>query len=93
MDSRTSRLLSPAERFYVGASDEDRREIDRIVNNLAVDPTVNNQTTFFLSVPPVILSVYSDGRFWVVYHLPDSFELRVMNIGHAGTKPTPHAPR
>ena len=90
MDSRTSRLLSPAERFYLSAVDEERRELDRIIRNLCTDPTINNRTTFVFSAPPAILSLYSDGRFWIMYHLPNSTDLRVMNIGHAGEKRTPH---
>lgn len=90
MDSRTSRLMGPAERFYVSVTDDDRREIDRIIHNLCADPTINNKTTFVFSVPPAILSLYSDGRFWIVYHLPTSLELRVMNIGAPGEKRTVH---
>ncbi len=90
MDSRTSRLLSPAERFYVAASDAERVELDRIIHNLCADPTINNRTTFLFSVPPAILSLYSDSRFWVMYHLPNATELRVMNIGRPGDRQTPH---
>ncbi|MBI5289919.1 MAG: hypothetical protein HY873_13180 [Chloroflexi bacterium] len=93
MDSRTSRLLPPAETFYVACPEEDRRELDRVLRNLCQDPKVNNQTTFVFAVPPVILSLFRDGRFWIVYHLPNNGELSVLNIGRPPNRPTPHASR
>lgn len=87
MDSRTSRLLPPAERFYVGCTDDDRRELDRLLRNLCSEPRINNLTTFAFPVPPAILTLFRDGRFWIVFHLPNAVQLTVLNIGRAGSKP------
>ena len=87
MDSRTSRYQRSAEAFLVGASAADRREIERIVRNLCVDPFVNNKTVFWLPYPPAILNVYRDSRYWIAFHLPENGRLSVLNIGHASSPP------
>lgn len=87
MASRTERLLGPAREFYVGASDSDRRELDRIIHNLTVDPLVDQKMKFVFSVPPAIMTLYQDGRFWIVYRLPDGDSLLIYNIGRASSRP------
>ena len=83
---RTSILKAPAEEFYASCNAEDRAEIVRIVGNLCADPKVNNRTVFVLPLPPVILSVYRDARFWIAFRLPNGNELEVLNIGRPGER-------
>lgn len=84
MDSRTSRLSKKAEAFYVSASAPDRAEIDRLLRNLCVDPWVNHRNKFVLMYPPAVLTLYSDTRFRIIYHLPDADTLKVLVIAPAG---------
>ncbi|MGH2608677.1 MAG: hypothetical protein ACRDHF_06255 [Tepidiformaceae bacterium] len=83
---RTEKLLPSAEAFYAEANEEDRAELKRIVRNLCQDPTTNNRTTFAFPVPPAIMTLYADDRFWVLYHLPNGDELNVVAFGRAGDK-------
>lgn len=76
--------MTKAEAFYVNASAPDRAEIDRLLHNLCLDPRVNHRTTFVLSYPPAILTLYSDSRFRIIYGLPDAETLKVYIIAPAG---------
>lgn len=83
---RTEELSSFAEKRYVELEADDRDAIDRIIRQLCDDPAINNETVFAFSVPPIILRLYQDERFHVVFELPHNEALRIHGIGRAGDK-------
>lgn len=68
---------------------DDRQEIARIIDNvLCVDPWIDGKSKIDFPVYPAILTLYTDGKYWIVYHLVGNTVLHIFNIGYAKDPPT-----
>jgi hypothetical protein len=83
-------FLPPARRAFEYASAADQEQFDRIFDELCEDPSLNPPLKDRFDVPPVVISRYHDGIYWVVYDLPDEAALRVWMIGKAPQAPGPY---
>ena len=86
MPDREAYYLSPAREAFERASAEDQRAYDRIVSNLCDDPWIDPPLKSRLVLAPVVVSLYNDTRYWVIYHLPSN-TLEVWMIGKEPDKP------
>ncbi len=77
---------------YDAASAGEQDELDRIITNICADPRVDDEVKFVFPVPPVMLTIYSDMRFWVVYHQLNNWTISIVNIGYHHELQTPHRP-
>lgn len=85
-------LRNPARFFYEAASEDEQDELDRIIVNICRDPRVDEEVKFVLPAPPAVLNIYSDKRFWVVYHQLNNWTISILNIGYAHEAQTPNRP-
>lgn len=83
---RTAKLLPGAQEFYNQASPNERIALKLIVDGLCRNPAVDNKTTFAVLVGPAIMTLYADGTWWVLFHLPNDTDLDVMAFGLPGDK-------
>ena len=90
MADREPCYLPPASRAFEEASSEDQQELDRIVRNLCENPWIDPPVKVAFLVPPAVVTLYNDGTYWVVYHLPDNRTLQVWMIGKATDDPRPY---
>ncbi len=74
-------LLSPARRFYEDeATPDEQRLLDAIFDDLAQDPTADDETKFSVMYAPTILTAYVNGEFKVIYYIEREV-LKVWTIG------------
>lgn len=90
MADRDARALGPAQRVFEDASAEDQEKYDRIIRSLCLDPWIDPPNKVKFDVPPVVVQLYHDTEYWVVYHLPDNVTLEVWMIGKAPEAPKPY---
>ena len=77
-------LLSSAERFLFEATADERQEIARIIDRvLCYDPWIDNKTKLAFSVPPAVLALYADAKYWILYRVVGNTKLSIWNIGYA----------
>lgn len=84
------RLFAAAERFLINATADERQELARIIDQiLCYDPWIDNKTKIAFPLPPAILTLYADGKYWIMYHVVKNTEIRIWNIGYAHEPPKP----
>lgn len=79
----TARIQPPAERFIAQCKPEHRREVIRLIASLCNDPSIDGMGKIPFEAPPLVLRLYLDNKYWIVYYLPDDRTLHVLNIGRA----------
>ena len=82
-------LLAPAILFLESLELHEKRQLARLLELIRLDPYIDGRSKFLFPVPPVTVSLYSDERFWIVYHLVDNTRISVWNIGYAKEPPAP----
>jgi hypothetical protein len=80
----TSTALESARAF----TGEERREVARYIDLIAIDPWIDNQVKIPLLWPPAVFVVYRGTRLWIVYHQTNNL-IRVMNVGRWKDPPSP----
>lgn len=85
-----ARWSKPAERFIAGLSPEGRRALIRAVNNICLNPWIDNRTKISFPFPPAHFTLYHDSDFWILYHIVGNDELVIMNVGFALGSRRPH---
>ena len=90
MADREARALRPAREVFEAATAEDQEHYDRIIRNLCLDPWIEPPVKVKFDVPPVVVQLYNDLEYWVVYHLPDNVTVEVWMIGKAPDPPSPY---
>jgi hypothetical protein len=86
----SAKITDPAERFLEGATAKEREEIAHIIDSiLCYDPYVDGHHKIPISIPPAVVTLYFDERFWIIYHIVRNTEIRIWNIGHAHEPRTP----
>ncbi len=85
-------LYRSAREFLEQATPEERQEVGRIIDQLlCFDPWIDNRTKLHFPLYPVIITLYSDGQHWIIYHVQNNHEIRIWNIGRAhDEKPMPY---
>jgi len=84
-------LFKAAERFLLGANEEERQEVARIIDSvLCYDPYIDLHCKIRFDVPPVVVSMYQDERFWIVYHIVKNTQIDIWNIGRAHERRAPY---
>lgn len=64
-------------------SEGEQDEIDRRLALIERDPTVDHVRTFDYPRPPLILRLFDDGVWQMIYYLPDEATVAVMAIANA----------
>jgi hypothetical protein len=83
------RLLRPAEDFFRSLAPEDQEHLGRLFSLLEANPHLDGTTKISVTIPPVEFSLYSDARFWILYHLVEGTIVRVLNVDWAEEPPSP----
>ena len=68
----------------------DQSRIDEIIGYLCLEPGLAPPLKEKFDVPPVVLTLYNDTLFWIVYDLPDEATLRVWMIGKGSEGARPY---
>ncbi len=76
-----------AARAFEQLDEDDQRELDRIVQNICINPYIQAPLKVAFPMPPVILTLYNDGAYWVLYHLPTNTRVDIFMIGVAPKAP------
>jgi hypothetical protein len=77
---REAILRGDARRTFDGLTPEDRDDVLAIMRRLETDPTVDNRSTFELPRPPLILRLYDNGIWQLVYQVPDEATVAIFGI-------------
>jgi hypothetical protein len=75
-------LLKTAQKFL----DEDvtpgeRKHLVEVLEQICNDPVVDGITKFYFPVPPVVVTLYREPEWWIVYYSPRDNVLHIINIG------------
>lgn len=80
--------VAPRVRDVVSSlSPDDRAGFERRLSALCTDPYIDNVTKFSVAYPPVILFLYQDGPFRIVYRITGGSVIDLLNVGWAPTVP------
>lgn len=79
MQSGSFDVLIPADakRFYEGLDEADQAEIDRLIGLLQSDPWVDDIHKFVYPSEVVVLTVYDDGRWVILYRLLENHIIHI----------------
>ena len=83
-------FLSPARRVFDGATADEQRRFDNIIEVICANPGLDLPLKDRFIVPPAVISLYHDGERWVVYDLPDDATVRIWMIGRVPAEPRPY---
>lgn len=72
-----------ARRFYESLTGTEKEEVERILALLQSDPWVDSVTKFVMAAQVVVLTVYDDGRWVVVYRFLNNVVLHIWGIERA----------
>ena len=82
-------LLKPSLKFLdQQASSHERQQILNIVESICADPHVDGITKFYFEAPPLVLRIYKQAEWWIVYYSPRKSVLHIVNIGRATEHPS-----
>jgi hypothetical protein len=87
---REEYLFPAAREAFQEATARDKERIEEIIRYLCTDPDLDPPVKEKFDVPPVVLTLYNDTFFWIVYDLPDEATLRVWMIGKGSDEPRPY---
>jgi hypothetical protein len=87
---REEYLLPAARAAFQEATERDKQRTEEIILYLCEDPRLDPPLKEKFDVPPVVLTLYNDTFFWIVYDLPDEATLRVWMIGKGSEQPRPY---
>jgi hypothetical protein len=73
-------LLPDARRARDRLAEVDRREVNRIIRLLELNPWADNTTKFVVNLGQDIAGVYDDNRWEVVYRIVDDRFIEVIGI-------------
>jgi hypothetical protein len=90
MADRKAVAKRSAREAYEALDRKDQQALDRIVRNLCEEPWIDAPVKTKFDVPPVVVTLYNDKQYWVVYHLPDNGTLEVWMVGKAPNPPEPY---
>jgi hypothetical protein len=76
-------FLGRARQQYEALSAEEQEDLDRAIRLLESDPTHDGATKRDLPVPPIIISLFDDGRWRISYRVVDDRFLEIYAIGRA----------
>jgi hypothetical protein len=76
-----------AARAFEEADADDQEELDRIIRNICIDPAIQAPFKVPLMMPPAVLTLYNDGAYWILYHLPNNTTVDVWMVGKAPEPP------
>ena len=79
------RFYRCAERFLDNCSQAERTDVIVAAERLGLDPYIDGETKFVFPAPPVMLRMYVDGTYWIVYHYDNANQVHIYNVGRAGT--------
>ncbi|MGH2586083.1 MAG: type II toxin-antitoxin system RelE family toxin [Dehalococcoidia bacterium] len=74
-------FLGRARAQYDALSPDEQEDVDRAIRLLELDPWHDGITKRDLPVPPLILSVYDDGRWRLSYRVVDHRFVEIYAIG------------
>jgi hypothetical protein len=80
-------LSKPAQRFLDELPDDDAQAIRRLISLVEIDPHPDRQVKFVVDRPPVVLTVYIDERWWLLYHIPQNGRVAIVAIGPSWPAP------
>jgi hypothetical protein len=83
------RLQKPAEDFLRALRPEELDRVGRLLDILKNDPHTDGRIKITLVLPPVSLSLFVDGEFWILYHVAHNEIVSVLNIDYAEESVTP----
>jgi hypothetical protein len=72
-----------AQESYEALSRKDQQALDRIVGLLCIDPYIDPPVKTKFDVPPAVITLYNDLKYWVVYHLTSNRTIEIWNVGRA----------
>lgn len=67
---REEYLFPAAREAFQEATARDKERIEEIIRYLSTDPDLDPPVKEKFDVPPVVLTLYNDTFFWIVYDLP-----------------------
>lgn len=67
---------------------EDRARFDQKLATLCANPYLDNLTRFALPYPPVVLSLYQDGPFRIIYRVVNNAVVDLLNLDTAPYVPS-----
>ncbi len=76
-------LLPEPRRFLFGLDPDERAEIDRRIEFLCADPYADGVRKFVFPSQVLILTVYDDGDWVIVYRLLENFVIQILGIERA----------
>jgi hypothetical protein len=76
-------LLGNAARVRASLMDWEREELDSLLAQIEEDPAVDNRLKFDLPRYPLILKVFDNGVWQIVYDLPDEATVAVYSIARS----------
>jgi len=71
-----------------GLAPDDRVAFERCLSALCTNPYIDNVTKFSVAYPPVILFMYQDGPFRIVYRITGGSVVDLLNVGWAPAVPS-----
>ena len=90
MADRKAFAKRSAREAFEALDHEDQQALDRIVRNLCEEPWIDPPVKMKFDVPPVVVQLYNDQHYWIVYHLPDNLTVEVWMVGKAPNPPRPY---
>jgi hypothetical protein len=80
---REAILLGNAPRVRASLPAKERDELDALIASIEEDPSVDNRLKFDLPRYPLILKVFDNGVWQIVYDLPDEASVAIYSIARA----------
>jgi hypothetical protein len=77
---REAILRGDARRVFDSLTPEERDEVLAIMRRLEADASIDNRTTFELPRPPLILRMFHNGIWQVVYQVADEATVAIFGI-------------
>lgn len=77
---REAILRDNARRTFDALTSEERDDVLAIMFRLEIDAAVDNRTTFELPRPPLILRLFNNGIWQLVYQVPDEATVAIYSI-------------
>jgi len=75
-------LLKTAQKFLdERVSSSERRHLVEVLEQICSDPVVDGVTKFYFPVPPVVVRLYKEKGWWIIYYIPRDNVIHVINIG------------
>lgn len=79
--------MSPARRFFVALSADERQALQPLIHALETGEDLPGTIRTELLAAPIVVHVLVHPRYWIVYNLPDNATVEIWNIGWAWDRP------